>query len=66
MIQELLRKTNKEITRLKYEDKFSDKPDVEKMIEILQYHMFLVHTYYDKPEFNTSDVKEKLLEKLGK
>ncbi|GBD88623.1 hypothetical protein BMS3Abin03_02561 [bacterium BMS3Abin03] len=66
MIQEPLRKTNKEITRLKYDGKYSSKPDVEEMIDLLQYHIFLVHTCFDNPEFKTTDVKEKLLEKLEK
>ena len=65
MIEQVLHKTNKEIMRLVYEGELSDKPDIKEMIELLQYHIFLVHTYFDKPEFSTSDVRSKLLEKLG-
>ncbi len=65
MIKQVLHKTNKEITKLIYERELNDKPDVKEMLDLLQYHIFLVHTYFDKPEFNTSDVRLKLLEKLG-
>jgi hypothetical protein len=64
MIEQVLHKTNKEITKLVYEGELNDKPDVKEMIDLLQYHIFLVHTYFDKPEFDTSEVKLKLLEKL--
>ena len=65
MIEQVLHKINKEITKLIYEGDLSDKPDVKEILDILQYHIFLVHTYFDKPEFSTSDVRLKLLEKLG-
>ncbi len=65
MIEQVLYKTNKEITKLIYEGELNDKPDVKEMIDLLQYHIFLVHTYFDKPEFSTSEVRLKLLEKLG-
>ena len=64
MIKQLLHRTNKEITKLKYESEFYKQPEVEKMIDELQFHIFLVHTFFDKQEFGTSDVKERLLEKL--
>jgi hypothetical protein len=65
MIEQVLHKTNKEITKLIYEGELNDKPDVKEMLDLLQYHIFLVHTYFDKPEFDTSEVRLKLLEKLG-
>jgi hypothetical protein len=65
MIEQVLNKANKEITKLIYEGELNDKPDVKDMIDLLQYHIFLVHTYFDKTEFDTSDVRLKLLEKLG-
>jgi len=65
MIEQVLNKTNKEITKLVYEEELNDKPDVKEMLDLLQYHIFLVQTYFDKPEFGTSDVRLKLLEKLG-
>ena len=65
MIEQVLNKTNKEITKVAYEEELNDKPDVKEMLDLLQYHIFLVRTYFDKPEFCTSDVRLKLLEKLG-
>ena len=65
MIEKVLHKTNKELTKLIYEGELDDKPDVKEMLDLLQHHIFLVHTYFDKPEFGTSDVRLKLLEKLG-
>jgi len=65
MIEQVLNKTNKEITKLVYEEELNDEPDVKEMLDLLQYHIFLVQTYFDKPEFGTSDVRLKLLEKLG-
>jgi hypothetical protein len=64
LINNLLHKTNKEITKLKYEGEFFNRVEIKEMIEILQYHIFLVHTYFDKSEFSTSDVRSRLLEKL--
>ena len=65
MIEQVLHKTNKEITKLIYEEELNDEPDVKEMLDLLQYHIFLVHTCFDKPEFDTSEVRVKLLEKLG-
>ena len=65
MIEQVLYKTNKEITKLVYEGDLNDKPDVKEMLDVLQFHIFLVHTYFDKPEFSTSEVRLKLLDKLG-
>jgi len=65
MIEQVLHKTNKEITKLVYEGELNDKPDIKEMLDLLQYHIFLVHTYFDKPEFDTSEVRLKLLEKIG-
>jgi len=65
MIEQVLHKTNKEITKLIYEGELNEKPEVKEMLDLLQYHIFLVHTYFDKPEFRTSEVRLKLLEKLG-
>ena len=65
MIELVLHKTNKEITKFIFERELNDKPNVKEMLDLLQYHIFLVHTYFDKPEFDTSEVRLKLLEKLG-
>ena len=65
MIEQVLHKINKEITKLIYEEELNDKLDVKEILDVLQYHIFLVHTYFDKPEFSTSDIRLKLLEKLA-
>jgi len=65
MIEQVLHKINKEITKLIYEEELNDKPDVKEILDVLQYHIFLVHTYFIKPEFDSSDVRLKLLEKLA-
>ena len=65
MIEQVLHKINKEITKLIYEEELNDKPDVKEILDVLQYHIFLVHTYFNKPEFDSSDVRLKLLEKLA-
>jgi len=65
MIEQVLHKINKEITKLIYEEELNDKPDVKEILDVLQYHIFLVHTYFNKPEFSTSDIRLKLLEKLA-
>ena len=65
LIDNLLQRTNKEITRLKYEGELFNNPDVKQMLELLQHHIFLIHTYFDKPEISTSDVRLQLIEKLN-
>jgi len=65
MIEQVLHKINKEITKLIYEEDLNDKPGVKEILDVLQYHIFLVHTYFNKPEFGSSDVRLKLLEKLA-
>lgn len=64
ILKDYLHKTNKEITKIKYEGEFFNNPELIEMIETLQHHIFLVHTYFDKSEFTADDVKIKLLEKL--
>ena len=64
MIDELLLKTNKTITRLRYEDDFETSKELNEILDLLQHHLFLVHTYFDKPEFGAADIKQKLLEKM--
>ena len=65
LIDNLLQRTNKEITRLKYEGELFNNPEVKDMLELLQHHIFLIHTYFDKPEISTSDVRLQLIEKLN-
>jgi len=65
MIDELLVKTNKTITRLRYEDDFETNEKLDKVLDLLQHHIFLVHTYFDKVEISAEDVKTRLLEKIN-
>ncbi|MCG6912651.1 hypothetical protein LJE86_01915 [bacterium BMS3Abin03] len=64
MIDEELVKANKTITRLRYEENFDEDEERNKILDLLQYHLFLVHTYFDKSEFSAEDIKLKLLEKI--
>lgn len=64
MIDEELVKTNKTITRLRYEENFDSNVEVNKILDLLQFHLFLVHTYFDKSEFSAKDIKLKLMEKM--
>ena len=63
-INKLLVNTNKSLTKLRYEEDSED-IDINNMLDILQHHIFLVHTCMNKPEFQPTDVKLNLLEKLG-
>ena len=65
MIDELIVKTNKTITRLRFEDDFKSSEELNNVLDLLQHHLFLVHTYLDKVEINADDIKTKLLEKMG-
>lgn len=64
MIDEELVKTNKTITRLRYEENFEGNVEVNKILDLLQFHLFLVHTYFDKSEFSAKDINLKLMEKM--
>lgn len=64
LLKNLLHKTNKEITKMKYEGEFFDEPELKEIIETLQHHIFLVHTYFDKSEFTAEDIRIKLQDKL--
>ena len=64
-INKLLVNTNKSLTKLRYEEDSED-VDVNNMLDILQHHIFLIHTCINKPEVKPADVKLNLLEKLGK
>jgi hypothetical protein len=59
----LLVNTNKSLTKLRYEEETKD-TDINNMLDILQLHIFLVQTCINKPEFQPTDVKVKLLDKL--
>jgi hypothetical protein len=64
MLEELLVKTNKTITRLRYEEDFETDEELNQILDLLQYHLFLIHTYFDKSEFCMDDIKQKLAEKI--
>ena len=65
MIPDELIKANKEITRLRYEYDEYNTDETREVLDVLQFHMFLVITYFNKPELNGKDVKERLIEKLA-
>lgn len=65
MIADELIKTNKAITKLRYEFEEYDTEEAKEVLDVLQFHMFLVITYFNKPELNAKDVKERLIEKLA-
>ena len=65
MIPDELIKANKAITKLRYEYEEYDKEENREMLDVLQFHMFLVISYFNKPELNAKDVKERLIEKLA-
>jgi hypothetical protein len=64
ILEELLVKTNKTITRLRYEEDFEPDEELNQILDLLQYHLFLIHTYFDKSEFSMDDIKQKLAEKI--
>jgi len=45
MIEQVLHKINKEITKLIYEEDLNDKPDEKEILDVLQYHIFLALPY---------------------
>jgi uncharacterized protein YfbU (UPF0304 family) len=65
MIADELIKTNKAITKLRYEFEEYDTEEAKEVLDVLQFHIFLVITYFNKPELNAKDVKERLIEKLA-
>ena len=65
MIPDELIKANKEITRLRYEYDEYNINETREVLDVLQFHMFLVITYFNKPELSDKDVKERLIEKLA-
>ena len=64
ILEELLVKTNKTITRLRYEEDFEPDEELNQILDLLQYHLFLIHTYFDKSKFSMDDIKQKLAEKI--
>ncbi len=64
MIPDELIKVNKSLTRLRYEYEEYDTEEVREVLDVLQFHMFLVISYFNKPELSANDVKERLIEKL--
>lgn len=65
MIPDELIKSNKVITKLRYEFDEYDTEQSREVLDVLQFHMFLVISYFNKPELNANDVKERLIEKLA-
>ena len=65
MIEDELIKANKSVTRLRYEYNQYDNEETREVLDVLQFHMFLVISYFNKPELKAGDVKERLIEKLS-
>jgi len=65
MIPEEIITLNKKISRLRYENNEYDPPEIQEMIDVLQYHLFLVSTSLNKSELNSVEVKQMLLDKLN-
>ena len=65
MIPDELIKANKVISRLRYEYEEYDSDETGQILDLLQYHLFLVITYFDKGEFDAKQMKERLIEKLA-
>lgn len=65
MIADELIKANKAITKLRYEFEEYDSEEAKDVLDVLQFHMFLVISFLNKPELNAKEVKERLIEKLA-
>jgi uncharacterized protein YfbU (UPF0304 family) len=65
MIPDELIKVNKSITKLRYQFDEYDSEDCKEVLDVLQFHLFLVITYFNKPEVTSTEVKERLIEKLA-
>lgn len=65
MIEDELIKLNKSVTKLRYEFDQYNTEEAKKILDILQYHIFLVITYLTKSEIDLNEVKDKLLEKIN-
>jgi hypothetical protein len=65
MIPDELIKTNKAITKLRYEFEEYDSAETKEVLDVLQFHMFMVISYFNKPELDANDVKKRLIEKLA-
>ena len=65
MIADELIKANKAITKLRYEFEEYDTKEAKEVLDVLQFHMFLVISFLNKPELNAKEVKERLIQKLA-
>ncbi len=65
MIADELIKANKAISRLRYEYEEYNTEETREVLDVLQFHMFLVISYFNKSELKGEDVKERLIEKLA-
>jgi hypothetical protein len=66
MIHEEIIILNKKISRMRYELNEYEAPEIQEMIDILQYHLFLVSKSLSEFELDSVDVKRMLLKKLQK
>lgn len=65
MIEDEIINVNKKITRLRYEYEKYNQQEVKNMLDLLQYHLFLAHTYFNKSEFSYDELIKKLKEKMS-
>ncbi len=65
MIADELIKANKAVTKLRYEFEEYDSEEAREVLDVLQFHMFLVISFLNKPELTAKEVKERLIEKLA-
>ena len=65
MIADELVKANKAVTKLRYEYEEYDSEEAREVLDVLQFHMFLVISFLNKTELTAKEVKERLIEKLA-
>jgi hypothetical protein len=65
MLEEELVRANKQIAKYRYESDEYNSEDTKEILDILQFHIFLVITYFNKTEVDAEEVKQRLIEKLA-
>ena len=65
MLEEELVRANKQITRFRYESDAYSSEEIKEILDVLQFHIFLVITYFNKSEISSEEVKQRLIEKLA-
>lgn len=65
MIPDELIKTNKAVSRLRSEYEEYNSEEIKEVLDDLQFHLFLVITYFNKQEYDSKELKERLVRKLS-